>query len=387
MTFSDPSPEDDHAAGGQASATARAALDLSDVDDLIAERPRVLLVGLGKAGGRFLRSLRYLEETFSALELAGVCDTDGLRFGQLQGSSTQCFTDLRTALEETAPDVVCVCINEVGHYDALAVIAEFPSVRAVLSEKPLTETLAQCEAVIDRLGDRLICVNFVERYSPVVEQFREWSVFHDAQVLRVEFHWGKYRFMDPRPTMGVLSEISHPVDLVRILIGARPDAMFTVRAASGSRSRFSVVDRALLDTVDVAYTVDGVPVRGHSSFLWEGRDRRIVLYGRTSLAGALFQAVLAFDRPSWDCDSLRVTRVDESTGAREEVFASHCDRDDFPRDLKHIFKVTRFCAVALRALYQPEYAEQLALAEDAWWTQRAIDAFSEAIGGGDAIGF
>lgn len=362
-------------------------LDLSDVSELLAAKPSVLLVGLGKAGGRFLRSFRFLQDSCSAVNLAGVCDIDERRLGLAGELAARQFTDLRTALEEVEPDIVCVCVNEVGHYDALATIAEFPSVRAVLSEKPLTETLAQCEAVIDRLGDRLTCVNFVERYSPVVEQFREWSAFHDATVLRAEFHWGKYRFMDPRPTMGVLSEISHPVDLVRTLIGAGVDADFAVRAASGSRSRFSVVDRALLDTVDVDYTIDGIPVRGHSSFLWEGRDRRIVHYGRIRPSGALFQAVLEFDRPSWDCDSLRITRMDESTGAREEIFASRCDKEDFPRDLKHIFKVTRFCVAALRALYQPAHRDQLALAQDAWWAQRAIDAFSESMGEGHAIEF
>lgn len=388
MSACDDQPSQNHEMNGVLiSPPVHPALDLSNVADLIAKRPQVLLVGLGKAGGRFLRSLRFLEKSCPVVDLAAVCDTDSLRFGQVEGLSLQRFTDLRTALEEVRPDVVCVCVNEVGHYDALALIAEFPTVRAVLSEKPLTETFKQCNEVIELLGDRLICVNFVERYSPIVEQYREWSSFHDATVLRAEFHWGKYRFMDPRPTMGVLSEISHPVDLVRILIGAGPDAKVTVSAASGSRSRFSVVDHALLDTVDVDYILDGVPVRGHSSFLWEGRDRRIVLYGRTGRLGSLFQAVFDFDRPSWDCDRLRITRIDESTGARDEIFASHCDKDDFPRDLKHIFKVTRFCAIALRALYEPESRAQLALAKDAWWVQQTIDSFAEAIGDGHATPF
>lgn len=361
-------------------------LDLSDVLGKGGNGAKVLIVGLGKAGGRFLRSLSYLHEICPALEVAAVCDSNASQLDQVESSVVRRFTDLSVALEEIRPDVVCVCVNEVGHFDALKLIAACSSVRAVLSEKPLTETLEQCEAVIDLLGGRLVCVNFVERYSPVIQDFQEWSVDNDATVLRAEFRWGKYRFMDPRPTMGVLSEISHPVDLVRILLGAGPEAPMAVHGASGSLSNFSVVDRALLDTIDVDFSIDGIPVRGHSSFLWEGRDRRTVLYGRTG-AGALFQAVLDFDRPSWDCDSLRIARMDERLGTREQIFSSRCEKGDFPPEVKHIFKVTRFCAIALRALYQPEHREQLALAEDAWWVQRAIDSFDEAIGTRHAIPF
>lgn len=355
-------------------------LDLSDVTELIDERPGVLIVGFGRAGERFYRALRFLWDQHDAIDIVGVCDVNAEQFQQIDDPRIVRTTNLRWALAKLQPQIVCVCVNEVSHIAALEAVAECESVRAVFSEKPLTETLEQCERAIPMLGSRLVAVNFVERYSPVVDMFRQWQESVAAEVMRVKFLWAKYRFMDPRPTMGVLSEISHPIDLTRYLIGASADAEVVIHQASGTRSRFSVVDRPLLDTVDVNYSVDGVDVRGSSSFLWDDRSRRIILYGRQQASRELFQAVFDFDNPQWDCDTLRVWRMDESSRARYPVLHRQCTNDDLPAGLSHVFKVGRYCATALRAMYEPEHVSQLVTGKDALSVQRVIEGIRDRIG-------
>jgi predicted dehydrogenase len=339
--------------------------------------PRVLIVGAGKAGIRFLRSMRYLATAYGALTLAGLCDTVPDRLAPYR-DELPVHDDVSVALDALRPDVVCVCVNEVAHCEVLTAVARHGTEgRLVLCEKPLTETLEQFERVESRYPPDAITVNFVERYSPIVDEFTRWRQAHAVEALRVEFFWGKYRLMDARPTMGVFSEISHPVDLVRALVGLPEDTPFELLDASTSASDFSVGDRAVPDSVDTSFLLDGrLPVRGHASFLWPARNRRFVLYYTEPSTGRLYQAVLTFDAPRWDEDHLEIWRIGRR-GTRVLEHEVRYTNADFPAELDQIFKVARFTAESLRLRFDPRAADGTVRIRGARWVQEAIEEMTE----------
>ncbi|MGY2026958.1 Gfo/Idh/MocA family protein [Nocardia gipuzkoensis] len=326
---------------------------------------RVLLVGAGKAGGRFLRVMDHLEKAGLPIRVVGVCDQQE-SLARAAAASRPVFTEIAGALDTTKPDTVCVCVNEYAHHAVLIEAFSRPMVSRVLSEKPLTRTIEEFHDLERVRGDRMVTVNFVERHSPIVREFRDWVTAVDGRIVRVEFWWGKHRFRDSRPTMGVLSEISHPIDLVRCLLGQPADAALELLQATITESDFSPLCPSGADTAHVTYRCGGVPVIGSSSFLWVGRRRKIVCWVVTG--EGTHQAVMDFDNPRWDEDSLTIWHLDGATGHRQEILERSYTIDDFPAELAQVNKVARFVVDSLTP--RPDIAATMA---DAKWVQSALE--------------
>jgi predicted dehydrogenase len=188
----------------------------------------VLVIGVGRSGGRFVRALNYLERIGLPVQVVALCDLNPAPLDTLS-AATAIFSDVRVALPAAEPDVVVVCVNEAAHFEVLKAISELAPRALVMCEKPLTETLEQFIHIERLFAPDTITVNFVERYSPIVSDFTDWRKNESVENLRAEFFWGKYRYRDPRPTMGVLSEIAHPIDLVRALTGLPEDTPVDMR--------------------------------------------------------------------------------------------------------------------------------------------------------------
>jgi Oxidoreductase family, NAD-binding Rossmann fold len=339
---------------------------------------RMLIVGLGRAGTRFARAVEHLERTSHTVELVGVCDRDPSTRDRLE-RAVPVFDRVDVALRECEPEIVCVCVNEVSHFDVLTSIAECRQhVRLVLCEKPLTETLEQC-AIIERLfAPHDIAVNFVERYSPIVDHFSKLRASLGLSPCRIEFFWGKCRYRDGRPTIGILSEISHPVDLCRALVGGPVSAKFELLSASAIRSDFAFPADHKLDSIDVRFKLGGVVVAGHSSFVWDRRTRRIVVYARSPHHDSLYQAVLNFDDPHWDHDRLDVYALDSRSGSRDRVYDASCSSIDFPAELERVFKVARFIHEGVETLADGGATGHTVDLRGAKWVQEALNDMAEA---------
>src|SRR5690348_7918793 len=93
---------------------------------------RILVIGHGYAGQRFMTALSYLRMKGLPIEIVGVVDHAPDKLPQ----NVQGFTDLRTALDTVRPSVVCVTVNEVAHIEVFRELAERERM-LVLCEKPL----------------------------------------------------------------------------------------------------------------------------------------------------------------------------------------------------------------------------------------------------------
>lgn len=295
---------------------------------------RVVLVGLGYAGQRFARVLHEVAaEARTPVEVVGVVDRRQVPSGELP-----VFTSLSDALVELRPDTVCVTVNERAHEAVFDELADAATDRlTILSEKPLTADAASAHRVARRLAGHRFSMNLVERYSPLVTTYHEWAAGQpDLSVIRVESHWGKHRVFDPRPTMGVLSELIHPLDLVQHLF--LPLSGASIRA-HGVASDFDESRTDRLDSLNVALDAGGVPVLLNTSFAWPRRVRTVTTLVR---AGSwLYSVLLTFDDPHWDNDRIRIVRIDPD-GRYTVVLEEETDAVALPTSLAGVHKLATF---------------------------------------------
>jgi len=178
----------------------------------------------------------------------------------------------------------------------------------------------------------------VERFSPIVAECMRWLDEHaDLTTRRIEFFWGKHRVRDPRPTIGVCSEVIHPIDLIRLIF---KQSTLKLESAFGLECDLYVDAKPCLDSVFAIFQGDDCSIVGQASFSWPKRDRRIVAYH--SGKGRLFRLTLEFDTPRWDCDTFKVVSVNETTGVYELVHEFVTNNADFPSELDQIYKVKQF---------------------------------------------
>jgi predicted dehydrogenase len=299
----------------------------------------ILLVGFGYSGRRFAHAVQSLSAASDlGLVLGGVCDIAADARSAAR-ELAPAFADLDQAVEAVRPAGVIVAVNEEQHARVLHRLA--PHQPALLiCEKPLTATLEDALELPPEIVDTVLTVNFVERQSPVLASYRAWA---DAQSWplrprRVEFWWGKHRIADPRPTIGVLSEITHPIDLVDYLFGFE---RFELIHAHGIASDFSPHHERWLDTVTLVARADDYVVTGSASFVWPRRQRRVsaILAGHDD---QILRVTADFDTPEWDCDRIQVEEIDRAGGSRGMVFEAATDHTLFRDDLFGIGKVASF---------------------------------------------
>lgn len=333
-------------------------------------RHRTMIVGNGRAGGRFIRALGY-GECAARFEVIALVDIDPARLPDKVGFGT--YTSLSAALEREQPDVVIVTVNEDFHFEILETALAAPSVRHIVCEKPLTRTLEEFLELAPQTRGIPISVNFVERYSPIVEDCLTWLHDVSAAVARAEFWWGKYRIRDPRPTMGVLSELSHPLDLVRHIVGSPEKIPIQMSSAAITSSDFSSFSNRTNDGANLIGNLGECLVVGNSSFIWDERRRKIILYARNEITSRTWQLVLTFDDPVWDDDTFTVHEIDSVSGQRTKVAESVYRAGDIAIGIRHVNKIYRYLLEVSNDISGIPGTARFARIGDAWWAQATLE--------------
>ncbi|MEV1077518.1 Gfo/Idh/MocA family oxidoreductase [Streptomyces sp. NPDC050211] len=255
---------------------------------------KILIVGMGYAGSRFLSAFRSLDRSLRLAYHARHRTREDIPY----------FPTLEGALAEYAPDVVVVAATDSAHADILTRLGGYRGF--VLAEKPLTSPHDDLDAVAKALTDAGgFALDLVERYSDATEALRAYVGEHELRLVRAHLTWGKDRINDHRPTVGVTSEVIHSLDLVRYVMGG--DEPLRVRDALGVTSDFSVSGPEVLDSVALTATLGTAPVTVYSSFTNIVRQRTVDLAFRDR-EGGLVHVSCVYDTPVWDADHLRVWR-------------------------------------------------------------------------------
>ena len=306
---------------------------------------KILIIGLGYAGNRYRRSFEHIAtSTGMPLTLAYV----GRR---RRSTELPYFDSVSRALEVFAPDIVVVSVNDHSHASVLKQLAGFQGF--VICEKPLAtpqDDLSELAAALGQVSG--FALDLVERYSDVTRQLREWVERHDWQLVRANFHWGKDRINDYRPTCGVTSEVIHALDLVGWIC---PRAgQLRLHGVLGVRSDFSISGEAVLDTVQLSASLGDAPVTGYSCFVNIVRQRTVD-FSFVDRDARLIHARLVFDTPRWDHDQLRIwTR---GANGAEELLHEFATTPDKP-GLDTLHKLSRLCLQVVRAVALKEAPRQ-----------------------------
>lgn len=199
-------------------------------------------------------------------------------------------------------DMVVNATNDDQHLSVLKILQHTKCF--ILSEKPLA---APGERIPERLNekwstDNIFALNCIERYSAAATEVKQKINESGLTVNRIDFTWAKNRFDDPRPTVGVVSEIIHPLDLCCYLSGSDTTDL-QLLDASIVGSNYGSPSKVLPETAQVTFCLADTIVTGSASFGYSSRMRRVNIIA-SSTDGEREYFELTFDDPRWDYDHL-----------------------------------------------------------------------------------
>lgn len=197
----------------------------------------VLLVGLGRIGWRGFPSHPAAETHYATitshprLKLVGGVDTndDTRREFQEATASTLVYPDLPTALRDSAPQIVVVSTPPSVHREHVILSALAPSVRGILCEKPMAESVDDCSAMAVECyrKDKALVIGHQRRYEQnhiLLRAFLKSGVLGQPVGGRCTF---------PGPDW--LNNGSHAADTMRMMMG---DAPFSLRMGADNTRVF-----------------------------------------------------------------------------------------------------------------------------------------------------
>lgn len=272
---------------------------------------RAVIIGVGRSGSRFIQASHFINPSIGKIDIVGIADTDDLKLKALVGAGIALENDFRKLLDSVCCDIIIISTTDDTHYDILKYIKENNvPFEKIICEKPIVVDVEQCDFVKRSFSDEQIYVNFVERYSLAVSELKKFIEENNRSVSSVSFIWSKYRIKDSRPTVGVTSEITHPVDLACYVAGV--DAAVTLRSTSSSICESDFAQggvrrpETILACVDF---VDGMLLTGTSSYVRSDRCRTMEFLLSDTASHVTEIAVLRLDNPRWDDDYLDIYNI------------------------------------------------------------------------------
>jgi predicted dehydrogenase len=190
---------------------------------------RILVVGCGHMGTSHARAYHALSNEFEIVGLVARNPASRQKLNAEFGQRYAEFSDYADALARTKPDAVCISTYPDTH--AAYAIAAFEAGAHVFLEKPVAETVAECERVIAaaRRAGRKLVIGYILHVHPSWQKFTEIAQsLGRPLVMRMnlnqqssgpnwETHKNLLRSMSPIVDCGV-----HYVDVMCRMTGSRP---------------------------------------------------------------------------------------------------------------------------------------------------------------------
>jgi len=264
----------------------------------------VAVVGAGEIGGLRARSVHANPQT----KLVAVVDVNRENAARAaSGTGARVETDLRAVLDDSKVDAVMISTPLQFHEQAA--IGALEAGKHVLCEKPLSNTLASCRAILEaaRRNGRTLAVGFNHRYYPSMKFVKE--VVDAGRIGRVDHlrvfggHDGlpslKAEWMYKRPESGggAMMDVGiHMTDLTRFIVGEVAEvygiARDSVWNVTGSED----------NAVAIFKTAGGTPVFYQATWTeWRGYHCYVDVYGSHGMVrgyyAPLFNLLVTQDKP------------------------------------------------------------------------------------------
>jgi hypothetical protein len=195
----------------------------------MANKLRVLVVGCGHMGTSHARAYHQMSADFEIVGLVSRGETSRQKLGAEFGGRYPQFADYSEALAKTRPDAVCISTYSETHADYA--IAAMEAGAHVFLEKPVADTLVDCERVIAvarALGKKLI-VGYILHVHPSWQKFTELAqTLGKPLVMRMNLNqqssgpnWATHKNL-LRTTSPIVDCGVHYVDVMCRMTGSRP---------------------------------------------------------------------------------------------------------------------------------------------------------------------
>lgn len=342
----------------------------------------VLVIGAGRAGLRFVKTINYIAQKQGGINISAVVDREASRLTQFSASGVATYQQLDQAFAKGQYDIIIIAVNEAHHYAIYQYLASNNiSYKAIVSEKPFTATAEEAKTVSGWLENKHVYLNFVERYSPLSALLYQWMDENDFQVKRADFAWGKSRINDPRPTIGIMSEISHPLDIILWLIKVNSATRFEVRSCGLINSNISIHNANTWDSIYTTFECisdRNTLVSGCSSFVWSQRERRIQIFmGHQGQDCITHEATLVFDNPRWDCDQLEISEI-LPQGGKKTLLRQAINEADIDDGILSLNKIYRFLNMLIATIDGEQPSPNLATVKDGLYVHQIAEKLEQA---------
>jgi predicted dehydrogenase len=195
----------------------------------MASRLRVLVAGCGNMGASHARAYDRMPDDFEIVGLVSRGPASRQRLNAEFGGKYAEFSDYADALARTTPDAVCISTYSETHADYA--VAALEAGAHVFLEKPVADTIEDCERVIAaaRRTKRALVVGYILNVHPSWQKFTELAqTLGKPLVMRMnlnqqssgaqwETHKNLLRSTSPIVDCGV-----HYVDVMCRMTGSRP---------------------------------------------------------------------------------------------------------------------------------------------------------------------
>jgi len=225
----------------------------------------VLIIGAGKIGAFFdtpgseaVLTHAHAFSSHPGFILRGFVDADRQ---QAESAAllwgTEAFDTVTDAFARQEIDVAVVAVPDEAHYKLLIELADHP-LKLVFAEKPLTQSRAEAESIVQLYRERGIglAVNYFRRYVPAFTDLRE-------RIAKGEY--GKYLTGTGYYGKGTLHNGSHMIDLIRFLLG-EPRGMTTLGAIRDWSDEDPTCSAVLEIAEDCQFIMQGIDSRCYTLF-------------------------------------------------------------------------------------------------------------------------
>ncbi|PTI89688.1 hypothetical protein, partial [Mammaliicoccus vitulinus] len=219
------------------------------------------------------------------------------------------------------------------HIDILKELSNYKGI--ILCEKPFVsneDELKMAQQFINKDQQNLI-LSTVIRFSLASQKLKSFIDENSLKIKRINFVWKKNRINDFRPTVGVISEIIHPLDTIQWLFNKKVNINSTIR----TDSNFALDKNEYLpDSLFISGRVGEGVVTGYSSFVSLKVERFIDITLKDITSDEHYYVKLCYDSPDWFEDRLSIYK--ESNGKSKEVVSfNSLDIDtDYDKKLERI---------------------------------------------------
>jgi myo-inositol 2-dehydrogenase/D-chiro-inositol 1-dehydrogenase len=185
------------------------------------EMLRVGIVGCGMIGKEHAKRIQY---KIQGAEVVAVCDVfeEGAKKASELIGGVKIYTDFNDLVNDA--DVDAVVVTTPGQFHKDPVIAAIKAGKPVFTEKPLTNTAAECKEIVDAemaSGKHLVQVGFMRRYDRGYNQVRDMirsGEFGSPMLLKCT-HRAEAVADDYTTEMAVTDTAIHEIDVLPWLIG------------------------------------------------------------------------------------------------------------------------------------------------------------------------